>query len=279
MRTFYILDKKKVKEESITIPYLKRGFLYGDGIFETLRAKGSKIFMWHQHIRRLKKGAMVCGLEIPDDIDSMKEEIEKLLKKHRIKDAYIRINLWRKNPESFDPAGEKEAHILVMVRRYHPYPEKFYREGIRCIISKNYFRNEKSSLVYIKSLNYLENILARMEARREKCDDAILLNTSEYLACAAVSNLFFVKKERIYTPSLECGILKGTVRDMVFNICKRYGIKTEEGKFYPEELKDADEVFLTNTLMCLMPVKEIKGIFESKGFKISSFLREELEKL
>ena len=276
MKNFYILNGRKAKEDDITFKHLKRGFLYGDGVFETLRATNYKIFMWDQHIKRLKQGALVCELEISEEIDLVRRDIEKLLTKNRIKDAYIRINLWREIPESFDPEGERRSHLLVIVRNYHPYPEMTYREGIRCIISKKCFRNEKSPLVYIKSLNYLENILARMDARKNNCDDAILINTSGYLASATVANLFFVKKGSIFTPSLDCGVLKGTIRDLAFDTSRRYGIEIEEGRFTVDDLKDADEIFLTNTLMGVMPVREIKGVFKGKNFTLSMSLKEEL---
>ncbi|MCM8762155.1 MAG: aminotransferase class IV, partial [Candidatus Omnitrophica bacterium] len=149
---------------------------------------------------------------------------------------------------------------------------------IRCIISKKCIRNENSPVVYIKSLNYLENILARMEARKNKCDDAILLNTSGYLTSATVSNLFFVKKGRLYTPSLKCGVLKGTIRGLIFDTSKRNDIEIQEGRYTLDDLKDADEIFLTNTLMGVMPIKEIKGVFKSKNFTLSRFLKEEVDR-
>lgn len=278
MRTFYILDGKKIEEEDITIKHLKRGFLYGDGVFETLRAKENRIYMWNQHIKRLKKSAMVCGLRFSEDTDTLREDIEEILRKKSIKDAYIRINLWRKSPDTFDPSGERTSHLLVIIRRYHPYPENFYREGIRCIISKKYIRNENSPLVYIKSLNYLENILGRMEARNNGYDDAIFLNTSGYLASATVSNLFFTRKEKIYTPSLDCGILEGTIRGLLLNICKKCGIEVKEGKFTVKDLQCAEEIFLTNTLIGVLPVREIVGVFKGNVFKLSGFLRQEVNR-
>ncbi|HOL21557.1 MAG TPA: aminotransferase class IV [bacterium] len=278
MKTIYILDGKKIKERDITFSHLKRGFLYGDGIFETLRAKDNRIFMWTEHIKRLKKGAGVCGLGITEKIEDIKEDIERHIEKENIRDAYIRINIWREKPDFFDPGQEKKTHILVIIRRYHPYPENFYREGVRCIVSKKYFKNEKSPIVYIKSLNYLENILARMEAKKNYCDDAVLLNTSGYIASGTVSNFFFVKKDVIYTPSIDCGILPGTTRGLVIGICKKNRIKLKEGRFTLKDLKGAEEVFLTNTLMGVLPVREIKGTFKGKDFSISRFLMEEIDR-
>ena len=278
-KNYYILDGKEVEEKEITLSHLKRGFFYGDGVFETLRAKGSRIFMWDEHIKRLKKGAGVCGMIFrSEDMKKIRRDIERHLKKEGIGDAYIRVNLWRAHPDSFDPAGEKKAHLLVVIRKYHPYPERFYKEGIRCIVSKNFFKNERSPLVYIKSLNYLENILARMEAKKNRFDDAILLNTAGYLASATVSNIFFVKDSIVCTPSIDCGVLPGTIRGLVLEMCKKNRIKLKEGKFTLKDLKGAEELFLTNTLMGVLPVREIKGIFKGRKFTFSIFFREEIEK-
>lgn len=277
MKNIYIFDGREIRERDIHYTYLKRGFLYGDGVFETLRAENYRIFMWDEHIKRLEDAAAVCGINL-EEIKERKKKIEKCLKRYRIEDAYIRINLWRKRPEVFDPEKEREVHSLVITRKYHPYPERCYKEGIRCIVSKKYFRNEKSPVVYIKSLNYLENILARIEAKNNYCDDTIMLNTSGYISSATVSNIFFVKKEKVYTPSVDCGLRPGTIREVILRVCNENGIKVKEGKFTIKDLGKAEEVFLTNTLAGVLPVKEIRGIFKSKGFRISEFLREEMRR-
>ncbi|MDD3725741.1 MAG: aminotransferase class IV [Candidatus Ratteibacteria bacterium] len=278
MKHLYILDGKKVKEKDIRIRQLMRGFLYGDGVFETMRAVNYKIYMWDEHIEKIRQGARVCRIDVSEDLENIKTSIERHIKKERAGDVYIRINLWRKMPEIFDPGTEKEPHILVIIKKHHPYPEIFYKEGIRCIVSKKYFKNEMSPVVCIKTLNYLENIFARTEARDNRCDDAILLNTSGYLTSATVSNIFFVKKGKVYTPSVDCGIRAGTIRELVIKIYHRSGIKVNEGRFSVRDLEDVDEVFLTNTLMGVLPVREIKGIFEGRSFRISSFLKKEVEK-
>lgn len=276
-KTYYYLNGRRMSEKEISFSVLKRGFLYGDGVFETLKAENYRIFRWDDHWERLQKGADVCGLEIEEESGKLKNRIETALKKNSLNEAYIRINVWRKETESFDPGDERRSKVLVLMKKHKSYPEKFFTEGIRCIISKTYFKNDKSPLTCIKSLNYLENILARSEAKKQGYNDNILLNTEGYLASASVSNLFFVKGKKIFTPSLSCGILPGITRKAVFDICGRYGIKTEEGKFRPGDLKKADEVFLTNTLMGVMPVREVKNIFTGKQFSCAVFLREELK--
>ena len=279
MKNYYILDGKLLKERYITLAGLKRGFLYGDGVFETLHPENYHVFRWDDHWERLMKGLEVCGLEIKENSGRLKDRIETALKRYRLADAYVRVSVFRRATDSFDPGTERRTNVLVAMKKHHPYPEKFYRRGIRCAVSEKYCRNEKSPLVYIKSLNYLENLLARLDAGRNGCEESILLNTRGFLASASVSNLFFVKGKTIFTPSIDCGILSGITRKAVLEICKKQDIKVREGMFPPEKLRSADEVFLTNTLMGVMPVREVKGLFKTRKFLFVGMLRKELKKL
>jgi len=272
MKNYYIFNGKEVEGKDIGIERLKRGFFYGDGVFETLHAEDYNLFRWDDHWQRMLKGADVCRLEVDVEGAEIKNKIQYTLKKHKLSDAYIRVNLFRRQTGSFDPKDERRSHILILIKRYHPYPDEFYKKGLRCVISKKYFRNERSPLSNVKSFNYLENILARLEARQQGCEDAIFLNTKGFLTSASVANLFFVKKGRVYTPSIDCGILPGITRKVVLEICKEKGIKIVEGRFLPEDLKTADEVFITNTLMGLLPVREVKGLFKGKNFPLAGLL-------
>jgi len=277
MSGIYLLNEKIVKGENINFSILKRGFLFGDGIFETLISKNYKIFRFSDHYERMKKGAKMCNFEIPE-----KDEIEKLilrnLERRRIKNGYIRINLWRKKGERSIPEG-KEANTLIIIKNYKPYPSSFYEKGINCTISEKIFKNEKSLLTYIKSFNFLESIIGKQEAKEKNCDETIFLNTEKFIAEATVSNLFFVKKNKVYTPSLDCGILNGITRKIVIEICKKEKIKFEEGKFKPEFLKNCDEIFLTNTIMGIMPVRNIKDFFMKKSSEITDLIKEKYLKI
>ncbi|MCX7917719.1 MAG: aminotransferase class IV [bacterium] len=264
---------KRIDGEKLNFYDLRRGFLYGDGIFETLIYVNKKVFRFEQHWKRLKKGAQICNLKVPE-----REEIKKLildiLKEFENKSYYIRINLWRKNPPTFSPKDERESNYLIIIREFEPYLEKFYEEGIKCAVSKKVRRNEKSIISRVKSLNFLENIIMKIETEENKVDDVIVLNTSNYISEGSVSNIFFVKEDRVYTPSLECGCLDGITRKVVFEICEKEKIKIEEGFFKLEFLKEVDEIFFTNTLMGILPVKEINGYFKMKKLNIVQYLRE-----
>ncbi|HOK56648.1 MAG TPA: aminotransferase class IV [bacterium] len=262
-----LFNGKRIENEDLNFNDLRRGFLYGDGIFETLISINKKIFRFDQHWERMKKGAFICNLRMPD-----KKRIKKILSDN-LEDGfyYIRLNLWRKRPDIFSPLKKKDSNFLIIIKKFRPYPERFYKEGIKCTISKEIRRNEKSVLSKIKSINFLENVILKIEAEKEKCDDIVVLDNVGYISEGSIANIFFVKNDIIYTPSLECGCLEGITRKIVFEICKKEKIKIKEGFFKPDFLKNCDEVFFTNTLMGIMPVREIKGYFKSKKFKYSEY--------
>ena len=272
MKEIYLLNGKIKKASEINLLILKRGFLFGDGIFETLISKNYKIFRFSDHYKRLKKGAKICNFEVPE-----KDKVEKLilrnLKSQKIKNGYIRINVWRKKGERSMPEG-KEVNILIIIKNYKPYPSYLYQNGMKCIISKKIFKNEKSLLYKIKSFNFLENILGKIEAKENDCQDVIFLNTKGFLTEGTVSNLFFVKEDKIYTPSVECGILSGITRKIVIQVCRKNRIEIKEGKFKPEFLKECDEVFMTNTLMGIMPVERIGNFFKKKKAEMVEFIKD-----
>jgi len=279
MKNFFLFDGRRVSGKQLGLASLERGFLYGDGVFETMRTCNYRIFMWDRHIERMKKGLALCNINMVANPEKLHSDIEQLLKEKHVKNAYVRLNVWRKETGSFDPKGERKSHTLAIIRKYLPCPGDFYSKGISCCVSRKFLKNELSPVTYIKSFNYLENILAREEAKNKGCSETILLNCRGELAESSVANLFFTKGKTVYTPSVECGILPGITRALVIEICKTNGLKVKEGRFKPVSLKGADEVFLTNTLMGLIPVRKIEGFFEKKRFACSSLLSGELEKV
>ncbi|MGC8977298.1 MAG: aminotransferase class IV [Candidatus Ratteibacteria bacterium] len=267
----FLFNGKKIEKSELSFEDFKRGFLFGDGIFETLISINKKIFRFEQHWERMKNGAKICNLKIPD-----KRKIKRLILEN-LNDGfnYIRLNLWRKNPDIFSPGSQRDTNFLIIIKKFQPYPKKFYKEGVKCGISQKIRRNEKSVTSKIKSISFIENVILKIEAKKENCDDMIVLDTSGYISEGSTSNIFFIKNDSIYTPSLKCGCLPGITRKVIFEICKKEKIKIKEGFFKVNFLGDCDEIFLTNTLMGIMPVKEIKNYFKTKGFKITERLSEE----
>ena len=275
----YSLDGKILPVSGIGLKHVYRGFLYADGIFETLRVRNYHIFRRDWHWERLEKGADICGISVHVTKNNLERNVVRLLRTMQLKDAYVRVNLWRKQPPGFDPGEKRDSHLMILAKPFKAYPAKIYRNGVRCILSKTITKNPDSPVTYIKSLSFLEPVLARLEAKNRGYDDAILLNTKDSLSEAAVSNIFFVRKETVCTPSVECGLLPGITRKIIIELCGKYGIQLKEGVFSVKDITEADEIFLTNTLAGIIPVAEISGVFKKTVFEQSRFLAKKLSEL
>lgn len=265
MKGWVFYNKSLVQGKDQLLSLDDRGFLYGDGVFETLRAYDCKVFRLEKHLQRLMKSLRAIRLSLPYQLKELEDAIYKTLAANHLQDAYLRLTVTRgvggigvDLPETSTPT------LLIVAKEFVPYPEYLYQEGMKTIISK-IRQNLSSPLSEIKSLNFLNNILARAEAREMGYDDALLLNSEGYLCEGSVSNLFLVREEKLITPDKTCGILLGITREAIIELALKSGIKVEERKISPSELMEADECFLTNTLMEVMPVTEVNGKKIGKG--------------
>jgi branched-chain amino acid aminotransferase len=253
------VNERIVDEEKAVISVFDRGLLYGDGVFETMRSYNGKVLAFDRHLDRLYESAEAIDIKIDKDRKYIKYIIYKLLKVNRLEDAYIRLAATRgKGRVGLDATTAKERGLVIIVKGFKPYPPRFYKKGIT-LYTSSIRRNEKSLLCGIKSLNYLNNILARMEAQKTGADDALLLNTEGYVAESAVSNIFMIKGKRLVTPSIDSGILPGITREIVLSLADGSDLSVSARHIRLPELKSADEIFLTNTLMEIIPVVRIDG--------------------
>jgi len=252
-----------LKEARVSV--LDHGFLYGDGIYETMRVYEGVVFMIEEHIRRLEHSAFHIGLNLPKSPDEIKVSIYETLEANGLKDAYLRLTVSRgAGPIGLDPSLCPNPTYFILAEDLKPYPRRFYDEGISAVITKTR-RNLKEAInPRIKSLNFLNNILAKIEAIKARADEALMLNHMGHLAEGTVSNIFFVKRENghrsLCTPSLDCGILEGITRNIVIELARRNDMKLIEGEFTPEDLLSAEEVFLTSTIMEVMPVGKVDEV-------------------
>ncbi|BCB95230.1 branched chain amino acid aminotransferase [Dissulfurispira thermophila] len=255
---FVYLNNKIVPASEAKVSVFDHGFLYGDGIYETMRVYDGVIFMLDEHIKRLYRSASLIGLNIPKKIPDIKISIYETLKANSLTNAYVRLTISRGyGTIGLDPDLCKEPTFVVMTNEFKSYPRSYYKEGIKSIIS-SVRRNLKEAInPQIKSLNFLNNILAKIEAKQADVYEAIMLNAEGYLTEGTISNIFFVKDNILCTPSVECGILDGITRAIVIDLALKNGLEVKEGKFTPEELYMASEVFITNTTMEVMPVSSI----------------------
>ncbi len=251
------LNDRIVPAQQAKISVFDHGFLYGDGIYETMRAYDGVVFMIDEHIRRLYRSASLVGLDIGKSADGVKLAIFEILQANKLKEAYIRLTISRgEGAVGLDPALCKSPTFVVMAHEFRNYPPSYYDEGLALIIS-SVKRNLREAInPQIKSLNFLNNILAKIEAIKAGADEALMLNAEGHLAEGTISNIFFVKDEILCTPSVECGILDGITRLVVLDLATRNGLTVREGMFVPEDMFGASEIFITNTTMEVMPVRK-----------------------
>ena len=276
------LNDQFVNEEEAVVSVFDHGFLYGDGVYETIRSYGSRIFMRDQHLARLRRSADAIGLAIPIPQDKWPTLLHEAMTLndvgHEGTDAYLRITISRGAGDiGLDPALCPTPTIVIMTKPLRPPPPEQYRTGVKLIVARMR-RNLPNALPpHIKATNFLNNILAKREAIAAGAFDSILLNWESHLTECTVSNLFFVRAGRLCTPALECGLLDGITRAVVLNLAREAQIPIDEGHFGVEAIYTADECFLTNTSMEVMPVTVIDG--RSVGTGTPGVLTQHLHRL
>ena len=253
------LNDRFVKEEEAVVSVFDHGFLYGDGVYETIRSYGSRLFMRDQHLARLRRSADAIGLTIPIPEHRWPDLLHEAMKRndlgHERTDAYLRITISRGAGDiGLDPALCPTPTVVIMTKPLSPPSPEQYRIGVNLIVARTR-RNLPSALSpQIKTTNFLNNILAKREAIIAGAFDSILLNWESQLTECTVSNLFFFRAGRLCTPALACGLLDGITRGIVLTLAREAQIPIDEGYFEIESIYKADECFLTNTSMEVMPV-------------------------
>ncbi len=235
-----------------------RGFLYGDGVFETMRSYAGVVFRIDAHLDRLSGSLKVARIKPPYSRKYLKKMIYKSLAANGLKSAYIRITITRGEGRfALDLKDVFRPNTVIVAKEFGEYPDRMYKRGIRAMCVNSTRQNEYSQVAGIKSINYLNHIIARLDAKGRGFDEAILLNTRGDIAEGAASNIFLVKDSALATPSIDSGILPGITRDVVIEIARKLKIPLKEKTVTYRELINADEVFLTNSLVEVLPVVNI----------------------
>jgi branched-chain amino acid aminotransferase len=256
------LNDKFVRQEDAVVSVFDHGFLYGDGVYETIRSYGNRIFMCEAHIARLYRSAEAIGLTIPIPrkrwLDLLHESMARNDVGNERRDAYLRITISRGTGDiGLDPALCPSPTVVLMAKPLIAPAASLYEQGVALIVARTR-RNLPTALSpQIKSTNFLNNILAKREALAAGAFDSLLLNWESHLTECTVSNLFFVTDGVVRTPSVDCGILDGITRNLVLELAAELHFPTEEGRFTVDQLYRADECFLTNTSMEIMPVVSV----------------------
>ncbi|MHC4322035.1 MAG: aminodeoxychorismate lyase [Planctomycetota bacterium] len=259
MTKFIFLNDKIIPETEGNISSGDRGFLYGDGVYETLRSYNGKPFKLAEHLERMRYSSEQLKISFAYTNADIGEWINELIEKNSSQDAYIRITLSRGTGGGRLQMDDNiEPTTLIQVKPLTPYDIKLYEEGISLVVS-NYRRSTSCPISRHKSTNLLKSIILKEEAKKRSAHEAIIMNTDEYVAECVVSNVFFVNNGSVVTPSLDTNILPGITRRTVLDICKESGIPAGEELFKVEALLNANEVFITNSLMEIIPVSKIEN--------------------
>jgi len=251
------LNNKIIDEKDAAVSIHDRGFTHGDGLFETMKAVDGEIIFYDEHIDRMLTGTMVIKIELPYSSEAILDSCHKLLKENRLKNARIRITLSRGVPAkktglpTFN--DEYSSTFLITVSPLSPNLKELRKTGYRCTVS-SIRRDESSPLSGIKCLSYLDNLYARHHARADGFDEAIILNTKGRVAECSMSNIFMVANGKIITPSLLEGQLLGVTEAKLIEAAKEKGLKIKRQRISLERLRQADEVFVTNSIIDIIPV-------------------------
>jgi branched-chain amino acid aminotransferase len=270
------LDDKLIDEADAKVSVFDHALLYGDGVFEGIRVYNSKIFELDAHIRRLYESAKAIRLEIPMSSSRLISAVEKTAEANGVIDGYIRLVVTRGvGTLGLNPFVCEDSKLFIIADNIQLYPEELYEKGMK-VVSATTIRNHPLALSpQVKSLNYLNNILAKIEALDNNVPEAIMYNHEGYVAEATGDNVFIVKNGVIYIPPIEAGSLEGITRALVIKLAKKEKIEVVEKNLTKVDLYICDEFFLTGTAAEVIGIVEIDGriIGDGKPGPITKLLR------
>jgi branched-chain amino acid aminotransferase len=245
-------------KEDAKISVYDHGLLYGDGVFEGLRSYNGRVFRLDEHLRRLWDSAKAILLEIPISREQMAAAVNDTLRVNKLTDAYVRLMVTRgAGSLGLDPNRTSHPQVIIIADKIQLYPEEFYERGLE-IVTVNTQRNHPAALSpRIKSLNYLNNILAKIEGLQAGCIEALMLNHKGEVAECTGDNIFLVRDGILYTPPKEAGILEGVTRQAVMELARQSGTEVREEPLTKHDVYIADECFLTGTAAEVIPVVKV----------------------
>lgn len=251
--TFY--DKANAK-----ISVFDHGLLYGDGIFEGIRAYQGRVFKLKEHIDRIFYSAKAILLEIPMTKEELTRAVVETCRENKIRDGYIRLVVTRGiGSLGLNPNRCERPSVIIIVDKLLLYPEEMYQKGMEIVTVATTRNHHNAVNPAIKSLNYLNNILAKIEANIAGVEEAVMLNGQGYVAECTGDNIFIIKNQKLFTPPLAAGALYGVTRAVVMDLAKISGFEVAEPDLTRYDLYNADECFLTGTGAELIPVTKIDG--------------------
>ncbi|HEU4964049.1 MAG TPA: aminotransferase class IV [Bacilli bacterium] len=268
---YVYLNGKIVPIQEATVSVLDHGFLYGAGLFETMRTVGGRPMFWQEHMTRLRESADELGISIPWSDDELEKGVVDTVQANGLQEAYIRLTVTR-GEGALGPSGKSctTPTLVIYVKELILPPSHVYEQG-RDLIVLQTVRSTPETPVRVKSLNYLNSLLAYRELELRGAAEGIQLTKEGYVAEGAVSNLFFVVDGELWTPSLETGILSGVTRAWVINQVREMGVNIRERRFTLDELVGLEEAFSSSSIVGIIHAKSISAVnFQKKGIGIVS---------
>ena len=260
------VNGKFLSKDDAKVSVFDHGFLYGDGVYETMRAYRGRIFFMSRHLSRLKQSADAISLILPLSLEKIGEALNEALTVNKLNEAYVRIQISRGAGDiGLDPALCPAPTMVIMTRPFKDYPPELYANGVAVAVVQTRRNHPLALDPAIKATNFLNNILAKIESLKTGAYEGIMLNWKGYVAEGTISNIFTVKKGVLHTPHLETGILEGITRDLVLHLARKEKIPTREMLMRPKDIIKADECFITNTTIEVLPVTTIDGHLVGDG--------------
>jgi branched-chain amino acid aminotransferase len=254
------IDGEFFDEAEAKVSVFDHGLLYGDGVFEGIRFYNGRVFRMEAHMERLWESAHSICLEIPISRQAMDEALLETIRKNNLRDGYVRLIVTRGVGNlGLNPVQCKRPTIIIIASTIALYPEEVYRKGLKVVTVPTRRMGPATLNPAIKSLNYLNNVLARIEANLANADEALMLNDNGNIAECTADNVFIVKHGQIMTPPITAGALRGITRSVVFDIARELKIKISEPELTRHDLYVADEAFLTGTAAEVIPMIQVDG--------------------
>jgi len=260
MPRIIFMNDRLVPEDEARVSVFDHGLLYGDGVFEGLRSYSGRVFRLDAHIDRLWASARAICLEIPLSKEQVAQAVIDTLAANKLVDGYVRLVVTRgAGSLGLDPNRTKNPQVIVIADTISLYPQEFYEKGLRIVTAATQRVQSAALSPRIKSLNYLNNIMAKLEGLQAGCVEALMLNHKGEVAECTGDNVFVVRGPRLLTPPPDAGILEGITRGAVMDLAHAAGIDCREATLTRHDLYTADECFLTGTAAEVIPVVEIDG--------------------
>ncbi len=247
---FTWINGKLIPKNQAGVSVDDSAYLYGHGVFETLRAMRGKILFLPDHLKRLDRNARLLSLKLPVTHKQLTQALHQTLHKNHLQEARIRLTL------SQLPSGQPQ--LTLITEPFIPYPRSCYQRGGKLILIRS-TRSDSTALAGIKSTNYLTKVFARQEIAKRHAVEGIFLNAQDEITEGASSNIFMVKRGILYTPPINAGLLPGVRRKVVMQLAKKIQLKVNERSLRPKDLSGADEIFVTSTLKDILPIRSLEG--------------------